>query len=67
MNIDSLPVTHQATVPESYLDAMGHMNVMWYTHLFDQATWRFFASLGLWGDAAVVQKGYPARRRQPLQ
>jgi acyl-CoA thioester hydrolase len=45
--LDALPVTHRATIPESYLDDMGHMNVMWYTHLFDRAVVAFFASFGL--------------------
>ena len=26
---------------------MGHMNVMWYVSKFDEATWAFFAGLGL--------------------
>src|SRR2546430_30548 len=26
---------------------MGHMNVMWYVGKFDEATWHFFALLGL--------------------
>lgn len=47
MNFDALPITHRATVPESYLDVMGHMNVMWYTHLFDRGTWQFFEMLGM--------------------
>jgi len=37
MNVAPLPITFEATIPESYLDSMGHMNVMWYTHLFSQA------------------------------
>lgn len=32
--VRQLPQTHAATIPEEFLDAMGHMNVMWYTHLF---------------------------------
>jgi acyl-CoA thioester hydrolase len=43
----ALPVTHRAVVPNSYLDEMGHMNVMWYTHLFSLATGGFFELLGL--------------------
>ena len=38
---------HQAPIDIAYLDEMGHMNVMWYTHLFDRATGHFFASLGM--------------------
>jgi acyl-CoA thioester hydrolase len=47
MDLSSLAITHQATVLETYLDEMGHMNVMWYTHFFDRATWRFFADVGM--------------------
>jgi acyl-CoA thioester hydrolase len=37
-----LPSTAQSDIPESYLDQMGHMNVMWYTHLFSRAVWGLF-------------------------
>ncbi len=33
-DVRQLPATYTATIPEDYLDSMGHMNVMWYTHLF---------------------------------
>lgn len=49
-----LPVTHQATIPESYRDVMGHMNVMWYTHLFDQSIFGFFQRLGM--DSEFMQQ-----------
>jgi acyl-CoA thioester hydrolase len=26
---------------------MGHMNIMWYTGKFDEATWQFFNMIGL--------------------
>jgi len=29
---------------------MGHMNVMWYTGKFDEATWALFASVGITAD-----------------
>jgi acyl-CoA thioester hydrolase len=41
-----LPVTYRKEIPENYRDEMGHMNVMWYTHLFSQAFDKFGA---LWG------------------
>ncbi|GMQ79488.1 MAG: hypothetical protein BMS9Abin02_2085 [Anaerolineae bacterium] len=47
VELGDLPIMHQASIDAGYLDEMGHMNVMWYTHLFDRATWRFFASLGM--------------------
>lgn len=42
MDYSKLPITNQKTIPEDYIDLMGHMNVMWYTHLFDTATFNFF-------------------------
>ena len=53
MNLALLPITHEATIPESYLDMMGHMNVMWYTHLFGQATCGLFTLAGM--DNAYFQ------------
>ena len=47
MDLSSLPIHYQAVIPESYLDRMGHMNVMWYTHLFSCATGGLFGSIGL--------------------
>jgi acyl-CoA thioester hydrolase len=47
MDFMQLPIMHRATIPESYLDDMGHMNVMWYTHLFGQATGGLFELIGL--------------------
>ncbi len=45
--IETLTRFHQETIPESYLDAMGHMNVQWYVALFDKAVDGFFASFGM--------------------
>src|SRR5438132_14295099 len=47
MDFGSLPVTWTALIPESYLDEMGHMNVMWYTHLFSNATGGLFDLIGM--------------------
>jgi acyl-CoA thioester hydrolase len=47
MEISSLPVTYRKTIPHEYIDEMGHMNVMWYTHLFDEATYTFFDLFGI--------------------
>jgi acyl-CoA thioester hydrolase len=44
----SIPIlTNQSVVYPWHCDHMGHMNVMWYTSKFDEATWRFFAELGM--------------------
>ncbi len=37
LDLSALPITFQAAIPDSYRDEMGHMNVMWYTHLFSNA------------------------------
>ena len=47
MDLTALPITHRATIPEAYLDEMGHMNVMWYTHLFSQGAWGLFQVVGM--------------------
>jgi acyl-CoA thioesterase FadM/ketosteroid isomerase-like protein len=46
----AMPLTLQAAVEPRFIDQMGHMNVSFYVHLFDRATWAFFASLGIDGD-----------------
>jgi acyl-CoA thioester hydrolase len=47
MDLSGLPLTLQTVIPETYLDVMGHMNVMWYTHLFGKATGELFKLFGL--------------------
>jgi acyl-CoA thioester hydrolase len=42
-----LPVGHQQRIPEDYLDANCHMNVMWYTHLFSCALEEIWNRVGL--------------------
>ncbi len=41
------PITYRGTVYPWHCDHMGHMNVMWYVGKFDEATWQFFAGLGM--------------------
>src|SRR6516225_1403864 len=40
-------ITYRGTVYPWHCDSMGHMNVMWYVGKFDEATWQFFATMGL--------------------
>ena len=40
-------VTYRGVVYPWQCDHVGHMNVMWYVGKFDEATWNFFASLGI--------------------
>jgi acyl-CoA thioester hydrolase len=49
MDIAQLPLAYSATVQAQHLDFLDHMNVMWYTHFFDMATWGFYNQIGF-GD-----------------
>ncbi len=40
-------ISYRGTVYPWNCDHMGHMNVMWYTSKFDEASWQFLASIGL--------------------
>ena len=40
-------VTYKGVVYPWQCDQMGHMNVMWYTGKFDEATWNLLAELGI--------------------
>ena len=41
------PVTYRGVVYPWQCDHMGHMNVMWYTSKFDEATWNLFFAIGI--------------------
>ena len=40
-----LPLYHRETIPETYLDAMGHMDVRCYMALFDTSVWKFWGRM----------------------
>ena len=42
-----MPITARGVVRPSHCDHMGHMNVMWYTARFDEATWHLFQHVGI--------------------
>ena len=50
MDLSGLPRTNHKTIPPEYLDLMGHMNVMWYMHLFDYGTRTLFRSFDFGED-----------------
>ncbi len=50
MNFSDLPLTLSTRVQSKHLDELGHMNVMWYAHFFDEATWYFYESIGFGQD-----------------
>ena len=49
-HLAGLPVTLRREIPDNYRDEMGHMNVMWYTHLFSNAFEEFAGAFGF-GEA----------------
>jgi acyl-CoA thioester hydrolase len=57
MDYAKLPITHKATIPEKYIDVMGHVNVMWYTHLFDEAVYELWGLFGC-GKEYYRSSGY---------
>jgi acyl-CoA thioester hydrolase len=42
-----LLLTHRGVIYPWHCDHMGHMNVMWYTGKFDEATWHLLAHIGI--------------------
>ena len=55
--VAQLPLTHEETIPEDYLDVMGHMNVMWYTHLFSMSMSSVMRLMGVTREYMVEQHG----------
>ena len=47
LELNDLPIAAKTTVPSEWIDFMGHMNVMWYTHLFGSSVIEFFKTVGL--------------------
>ena len=45
-HLETLPVSLRQEIPEDYRDIFGHMNVMWYAHLFGKAFGRFAQRFG---------------------
>ena len=45
--VSELIETYRGVVYPWHCDHMGHMNVMWYTGKFDEATWGLFSLVGI--------------------
>ena len=45
--MNQLELTYRGVVYPWHCDHMGHMNVMWYTGKFDEASWSLLAGMGL--------------------
>ena len=46
-DLTELSSYYRQTIPEEYMDRMGHMNVRYYMGVFDTATWCMFSDYGL--------------------
>jgi len=55
-DLSALPVTNRKVIPKHYIDIMGHMNVMWYIHIFDKGTRNLFTSFGF-GEEYIRRTG----------
>lgn len=59
-----LKLTYRGVIYPWHCDHMGHMNVMWYTGKFDEATWQFFNMVGLTpAYMGAQQRGMVAARQ----
>ena len=45
--MNQLELTYRGAVYPWHCDHMGHMNVMWYTGKFDEASWSLLAEMGI--------------------
>lgn len=52
-----LPQTTHEVIPIAYLDEMGHMNIQYYVHIFNNAAWGMFAWFGLTMDKLQTVDG----------
>ena len=55
-NGENLVLTYRGSVYPWHCDQLGHMNVMWYTGKFDEATWNLFALVGITSEYIRQQK-----------
>jgi acyl-CoA thioester hydrolase len=55
-DLSSLPQTNHKVIPAEYIDIMGHMNVMWYIHIFDYGTRNLFDNFGF-GEEYIRRTG----------
>ena len=60
------PITHRGCVYIRECDHMGHLNVAYYVQKFDQATWNFFADVGLTLDYIRDNKIFMAAVEQVI-
>ena len=54
--VKELPLTHETTVSDDWIDVMGHMNVAYYTAAFSKAMQQVRSSVGLNNDLVHDQQ-----------
>ena len=59
--------TYRGVVYPWHLDHMGHMNVQYYVHFFDEASWVLFARVGMTRDYFATQDRGMAAVEQHLE
>jgi acyl-CoA thioester hydrolase len=57
MDFAQLPLSYTGVVEAKHLDFLNHMNVMWYTHFFNEATWGFYNAIGFGRDYHQGDRG----------
>lgn len=57
--MQEMELTYRGTVYPWHCDHMGHMNVMWYTGKFDEASWSLLSRIGL-------SRSFMERRKQGM-
>ncbi len=62
--MNELLITYRGMIYPWQCDHMGHMNVMWYTGKFDEASWQLLARLGLTRSYMREQNGLMAAVQQ---
>jgi acyl-CoA thioester hydrolase len=55
--LEILPLTNHVTIPEDYLDEMGHMNIQHYMQIYDRAAWELFTQLGVTPEHVQAERG----------
>ncbi|MEL6406049.1 MAG: thioesterase family protein [Chloroflexota bacterium] len=54
--VQALPLMLRKTIPETYQDINGHMNIQYYYAVYDEAGMPFFAHFGITDDYFTVQR-----------
>src|SRR5688572_15500286 len=65
--LEPLPETFRITIPESYHDILGHMNIQYYVHIYERATWGLFDHMGMTLEALQAKQAGAFALKQFIQ